>query len=81
MVCLCLYIHHQISLLVFLGNPGQPGLPAIKKKGPPSRGFVFTFHSQSDVAPSCPGNTKLMWQGFSLLHFMGNGRARGQDLG
>lgn len=33
------------------------------------------------MIPVCPKNTKRMWSGYSLLHFMGDAKAHGQDLG
>lgn len=33
------------------------------------------------MIPQCPKNTVKMWDGFSLLHIMGNGHPYGQDLG
>ena len=29
----------------------------------------------------CPEGTALMWEGYSLLHILGNGHSQGQDLG
>ena len=31
--------------------------------------------------PLCPRGTALMWEGYSLLHILGNGHSQGQDLG
>uniref|UniRef100_A0A8C6WBW3 Collagen, type IV, alpha 3 n=1 Tax=Nannospalax galili TaxID=1026970 RepID=A0A8C6WBW3_NANGA len=45
------------------------------------RGFVFTRHSQTTAAPSCPEGTQPLYSGFSLLFVQGNERAHGQDLG
>lgn len=33
------------------------------------------------MIPMCPKNTVRLWEGFSLLHIMGNGYAHAQDLG
>ena len=65
----------------FLGFPGVPGEPAPRGRGPPNRGFYFARHSQTVMIPRCPINTVKMWDGFSLMHIMGNGHAVGQDLG
>lgn len=63
------------------GSPGAPGAPAPPAPGPRDRGFHFSRHSQSEMIPTCPRNTVKMWDGFSLLHIMGNGKPYGQDLG
>lgn len=63
------------------GFPGSRGDPAPPGPTPKSRGFFFTRHSQTDQTPACPRNTVRMWSGFSLLHFLGNAKAHGQDLG
>lgn len=33
------------------------------------------------MVPECPENTVQLWSGYSLLHFMGNAKSHGQDLG
>ena len=38
-------------------------------------------HSQMTSPPECPIGTVKMWEGYSLLYVMGNGRSSGQDLG
>lgn len=63
------------------GAPGSPGPDAPRAPGPKSRGFFFTRHSQHEYIPVCPPGTVKMWDGFSLLHIMGNSKAHGQDLG
>lgn len=75
------------------GLPGRPGLKGAKgfkggrgddappAPGPKNRGFFFTRHSQSELIPYCPRNTVKLWDGFSLLHIMGDAKAHGQDLG
>ena len=63
------------------GSPGVPGIPAPPGPGPRNRGFFFARHSQSAMIPLCPKNTVKLWDGFSLLHIMGNGYAHAQDLG
>lgn len=65
----------------FQGFPGLPGEPAPPGPAPPNRGFYFTRHSQTEKLPQCPKNTVKLWDGFSLLHVMGNGFAHSQDLG
>ncbi|KAG5893434.1 hypothetical protein JTB14_017874 [Gonioctena quinquepunctata] len=65
----------------YRGAIGFRGEPAPQYNGPTSRGFYFTRHSQSEIVPICPKNTVKMWEGYSLLHIMGNERAHGQDLG
>lgn len=57
------------------GNSGQQGLAGT---GP---GIIFTRHSQDSNVPECPGSTYSLWEGYSLLFVMGNGRSHGQDLG
>ncbi|GLH15324.1 Putative collagens type iv and type xiii, partial [Gryllus bimaculatus] len=64
-----------------LGIPGMPGEPAPPGPEPKSRGFFFTRHSQTRQSPACPRGTIRMWDGYSLLHFVGNAKAHGQDLG
>ncbi|KAG8239993.1 hypothetical protein J437_LFUL019569 [Ladona fulva] len=61
----------------FAGLPGDPA-PSVPPK---SRGFFFTRHSQTSQNPACPPGTSRMWDGYSLLHIMGNAKAHGQDLG
>lgn len=39
------------------------------------------MHSQSMTVPSCPGNMKLLWTGYSLLYLEGQEKAHTQDLG
>lgn len=63
------------------GYPGLPGESAPPGPAPKSRGFFFTRHSQTDMEPDCPAGTSRMWAGYSLLHFMGDEKAHGQDLG
>jgi len=58
-----------------VGEPGPPPPP------PKARGFFYTRHSQSSRLPGCPAGSNEMWNGFSLLHFTGDSRAHGQDLG
>ncbi|GFO06154.1 collagen alpha-1(iv) chain [Plakobranchus ocellatus] len=59
----------------YQGDRGQPGVPST---GP---GILFTRHSQDSMSPICPDGTTELWQGYSLLFVMGNGRSHGQDLG
>lgn len=66
------------------GPPGFTGLPgddALPGPGPRSRGFHFARHSQTEMIPQCPRGTTKLWDGFSLLHIMGNGHPWAQDLG
>lgn len=63
------------------GFRGAPGAPAPNGIGPRDRGFYFARHSQTEMIPICPKNTVKLWEGFSLLHTMGNGRPYTQDLG
>lgn len=63
------------------GNRGIPGSTPPPGKPVPNRGFFFTYHSQTEMVPPCPKYTKQMWSGYSLLHFMGDAKAHGQDLG
>lgn len=79
----------HIYNVCFKGPPGLDGLPGLKGRpgdiGTPAvgttRGFVFTRHSQTTVAPPCPAGTQPLYSGFSLLFVQGNERAHGQDLG
>lgn len=63
------------------GIRGLPGISAPAGKPPPHRGFFFTYHSQTEMVPPCPKHTTQMWTGYSLLHFMGDSKSHGQDLG
>ncbi|XP_071576981.1 collagen alpha-2(IV) chain-like [Temnothorax nylanderi] len=63
------------------GFCGAPGIPAANGIGPRDRGFYFARHSQTEMIPICPRNTVKIWEGFSLLHTMGNGRPYAEDLG
>lgn len=63
------------------GVPGMRGVDALPSSPPKSRGYFFTVHSQTEEIPPCPPQTTIMWGGYSLLHFMGNAKAHGQDLG
>jgi integrin beta 8 len=70
-----------------VGSAGPSGVPGIDGRdaaaGPPPkpRGFFFTYHSQTSQVPDCPEGTLQLWDGYSLLHIMGNAKAHGQDLG
>ncbi|XP_055501602.1 collagen alpha-3(IV) chain-like [Leucoraja erinacea] len=67
------------------GSPGAKGKQGVKGSSGPStsviQGFVYTRHSQSRDIPLCPGGTKQLHIGYSLLFVQGNRRAYGQDLG
>lgn len=63
------------------GYRGASGIPAAPGPKPGNRGFYFARHSQSAMIPICPKNTIKLWDGFSLLHIMGNSYAHAQDLG
>lgn len=69
------------------GSVGRPGVPGSRGDDAPpapakrSKGFFFTIHSQNEFNPKCPSATTRMWDGYSLLHFMGDSKAHGQDLG
>jgi hypothetical protein len=41
----------------------------------------FCRHSQTTVVPQCPQGSAKLWDGYSLVHVIGNGRSHGQDLG
>ena len=63
---------------------GKGGLIGDDAPPPPPRkvrGFFFTRHPQSVIVPDCPAGSHKMWDGFSLLHFTGDAKAHGQDLG
>ena len=69
------------AVLPTTGFPGPAGVPAPPGPPPRSRGFLITRHSQTTEAPRCPAGTVPLWEGFSLLHVLGNGRSQSQDLG
>jgi len=70
-----------------IGLPGPKGFKGlIGDDAPPAprrrlKGFIFTRHSQSQFTPDCPQGSQKMWDGYSLLHFTGDSKAHGQDLG
>jgi len=70
-----------------IGLPGQKGPNGLRGDDAPpppprrTKGFIFTRHSQSTTVPECPRGSIKMWDGYSLLHFTGDSRAHGQDLG
>lgn len=68
-------------LSIVIGFPGVPGPPAPPGPAPGNRGFHFAKHSQTEMIPLCPKGSIKMWDGFSLLHIMGNSHAFAQDLG
>ena len=63
------------------GDEGPPGEPAEPARPIPKRGYVFTVHSQTDIVPQCPGNTRELWHGYSLLNYMDDKKSYTQDLG
>ena len=63
------------------GLEGPSGEPAEPPRPIPKRGYYFAYHSQTDMVPDCPANTKKLWSGYSLLNFLGNGKSHVQDLG
>lgn len=71
----------EVGLPGVKGPKGLVGDPAPPPPPPKSRGFYFTRHSQSSRVPGCPAGSQEMWNGYSLLHFTGDSRAHGQDLG
>ena len=70
-----------IGRLKLAGIAGQVGDDAPPPPPLRSKGFIFTRHSQSTQVPECPRGTLKMWDGYSLLHFTGDAKAHGQDLG
>lgn len=72
---------HHCCFFPNLGPKGAVGDPAPPAPPRRQRGFFFTRHSQSTTVPECPFGSHKMWEGFSLLHFTGDARAHGQDLG
>jgi len=63
------------------GNRGQPGSP-----GPPgpsgiAEGFHIVTHSQDPFVPKCPRAYKKLWEGYSMMYTVGNGKSHSQDLG
>ncbi|PVD18256.1 hypothetical protein C0Q70_20805 [Pomacea canaliculata] len=65
----------------FPGEPGRVGVPGVPGAPGTGPGIFFTRHSQTTSPPDCPIGTTKMWDGYSLLYVVGNGRAHGQDLG
>lgn len=63
------------------GIKGEQGDPAPAPPQSKGRGYIFTHHSQSVIAPECPPNTNQLWEGYSLASVIGAGRTVGQDLG
>ncbi|KAL0188559.1 hypothetical protein M9458_015658, partial [Cirrhinus mrigala] len=60
---------------------GIQGPPGTAGSSSAAHGFLITRHSQTTDVPLCPGDTKLIYDGYSLLYVQGNERAHGQDLG
>ena len=72
----------MLIVLYILGMPGEKGnLGNRGPQGMPGNMFVFTVHSQSNTVPSCPINSTLLWNGYSIAFTDGNGYGHGQDLG
>ena len=44
-------------------------------------GSMLVRHSQSSSLPVCGDGEIKLWDGYSMLHIEGNGRAHHQDLG
>eukprot|EP00105_Crassostrea_gigas_P005959 XP_011419724.1 PREDICTED: collagen alpha-1(IV) chain [Crassostrea gigas] len=63
------------------GAKGFAGLPGLSGAVGEGYGIYFARHSQTTVVPQCPAGTAKLWDGFSLVHVIGNGRSHGQDLG
>jgi integrin beta 8 len=74
------------------GPQGQPGIRgedgldgevgAVGERGlTQTIGFTFARHGQSMEKQSCPKGTIKLWDGYSLLHTVGNQYHHGQDLG
>uniref|UniRef100_A0A3B4FSF8 Collagen IV NC1 domain-containing protein n=1 Tax=Pundamilia nyererei TaxID=303518 RepID=A0A3B4FSF8_9CICH len=64
-----------------VGFKGSRGTPGTMSASPEKISFLFTRHSQTTDIPKCPEETKLIYEGYSLLFINGNSRAHGQDLG
>lgn len=67
-----------------LGDRGRTGLNGEPGPQGPSgiaEGFVIVLHSQNPFVPSCPSNYNKMWEGYSLMYTVGNGKSHSQDLG
>jgi integrin beta 8 len=62
------------------GIDGDQGPPGPRGKAA-KLGIVFARHAQTYNAPVCPRGTVKLWEGYSLLHTVGNNYHYAQDLG
>lgn len=67
-------------VLGFKGREGREGFPGIDGSGS-LQGHLVVTHSQSTRIPTCPSNTNLLWEGYSLLFTEGDSYTHHQELG
>lgn len=64
------------------GKVGESGEPGVSGHSGIAEGFYIVVHSQDPSVPSCPEPSyRKMWEGYSLMYTVGNGKSHSQDLG